>query len=147
MNTKQQDAPAELLHSAVDLFLDRTRAVAQLVATAGSSGARAVVPEPVLAPVTRMLTSLRAIVEQVPALTDELDVLVEEVHAKRQSIQALQGELTALDHQLEILEGTLAPVQVWSHQWGRVQHALLHSLEPPAASSEPAEGGPEATRP
>lgn len=112
-------------HSAFDVFLDRTRAVIELVASAGTAGARAVVPDPVLGPVSRMLTSMRTIAEQAPQLTDELDVLVEEVHAKRLSIQALQTELGALDHQLQILEATLVPVQTWTHQWGRVQHALL----------------------
>ena len=116
-------------HSAFDVFLDRTRAVIELVTSAGTAGARAVVPDPVLVPVSRMLTSLRTIAEQAPQLTDELDVLVEEVHAKRLSIQALQTELGALDHQLQILEATLVPVQTWTHQWGRVQHALLNALD------------------
>jgi len=116
-------------HSAFDVFLDRTRAVVELVTSAGKAGARAVVPDPVLGPVGRMLTSLRTIAEQAPQLTDELDVVVEEVHAKRLSIQALQTELGALDHQLEILEAALVPVQTWTHQWGRVQHALLNAVD------------------
>ena len=124
------------LHSAFDLFLDRTRAVSDLMTSASAAGARAVVPDPVLGSVSRMLASLRTIAEQAPQLTDELDVLVEEVHAKRLSIQALQTELGALDHQLQILEATLGPVQTWTHQWGRVQHALLSTLD---NSSQPTE--------
>lgn len=129
MTANDKEAGHEMPHSAFDVFLDRTRAVVDLVTSAGTAGARAVVPDPVLVPVTRMLTSLRTIAEQAPQLTDELDVLVEELHAKRVSIQALQSELGALDHQLQILEATLAPVQTWTHQWGRVQHALLNALD------------------
>lgn len=129
MTANEKDPGHGRLHSAFDVFVDRTRAVTELVTSAGAAGARAVVPDPVLGPVNRMLASLRTIAEQAPPLTDELDVLVEEVHAKRMSIQALQSELGALDHQLQILEATLAPVQSWTHQWGRVQHALLSSLD------------------
>lgn len=124
-------------HSALDVFLDRTRAVIELVTSAGTAGARAVVPDPVLVPVSRMLTSLRTIAEQAPQLTDELDVVVEEVQAKRLSIQALQTELGALDHQLQILEAALVPVQTWSHQWGRVQHALITAFDHGSDHSSP----------
>lgn len=123
-----------LLHSTVDVFLDRTRAVAELVAGAGGS-ALGRVPEPIPTAVTRMLASLRQLAEQAPPLTGELDVLVDEVHAKRLSIQALQAELGALDRQLEVLERTLGPMQSWSRQWSRIQHALADTLGLPAETS------------
>ena len=91
-----------LLQATIDVFLDRTRAVTELMERAGS-GALGKVPEPVPSAVTRMLSSLRQLAEQAPPLTAELHVLIEEVHAKRLSIQALQAELSALDHQLEVL--------------------------------------------
>ena len=117
-----------LLHTTVDVFLDRTRALAELVAaTGGAALDRA--PDPVPAAVTRMLASLRQLTELVPPLTGELDVLVEEVHAKRKSVQALQAELGALDRQLEVLERTLAPVEAWSRQWTRVRAALAEPLD------------------
>ena len=125
-----------VLQSTFDVFLNSTRAVTGLMTQAGTVGARAVVPDPVLAQVTRMLTSLRTMAEQAPQITDELDVLVSEIHAKRLSIQALQAELSVLDHQLEILEQTLGPVQAWSAQWNRLQHALLHSLDLPDAGTD-----------
>jgi hypothetical protein len=120
-----------VLQSAVDVFLSSTRAVTDVLTQAGAAGTRAVVPDPVRGSLTRMLGSMRTMAEQAPQLTDELDVLVNEVHAKRLSIQALQAELSVLDHQLEILEHTLGPVQAWSLQWNRVQHALLHTLDLP----------------
>jgi len=123
-----------LVQSTIDVFLDRTRAVADLVASAGS-GALGVLPEPVPSAVTRMLDSLRQLAAQMPPLTAELDVLVQEVHAKRLSIQALRAELEALDQQLDVLERSLAPVQAWSRQWNRMRHSLTDSLtlaEPPS---------------
>lgn len=128
--TPEPDERHGLLQATIDVFLDRTRAVADLVTSAGG-GALAKVPEPVPSAVTRMLASLRQLAEQAPPLTAELDVLVEEVHAKRLSIQALQAELAALDHQLEVLERSLAPVQAWSKHWERLQHSLAHSLDLP----------------
>lgn len=121
-----------MLQATVDVFLDRTRALADLMASAGS-GALERMPEPVPSAVTRMLSSLRQLAEQVPPLTGELDVLIEEVHAKRLSIQALQAELSALDHQLEVLERSLAPVEAWSRSWQRLQHSLTHGLDLPEA--------------
>ena len=132
MKAEQKDSPG-LVHSTVDVFLDRTRAVAELVASAGST-AWGHVPEPVPSAVTRMLVSLRQLAEQAPPLTGELEVLVDEVHAKRLSIQALQAELGALDRQLALLEKTLAPVQAWGHQWNRIQHALTESLGLPEST-------------
>ena len=117
-----------LLHSTVDLFLDRTRAVAELVGSAGGSALDRA-PDPVPAAVARMLASLRQLTELVPPLTGELDVLVEEVHAKRKSVQALQAELGALDRQLEVLERTLAPVEAWSRQWSRIRSSLAEPLD------------------
>lgn len=123
------------LQATIDVFLDRTRAVADLVTSAGSAGLGHV-PEPVPAAVTRMMASLRQLVDQAPPLTAELDVLIEEVHAKRLSIQALQAELSALDHQLEVLERSLGPVEAWSKNWQRLQRslagALPHPVDPPA---------------
>jgi phage-related tail protein len=126
-----------LLHSTVDVFLDRTRAVAELVASAGGSALERA-PDPVPAAVTRMLASMRQLTELVPPLTGELDVLVEEVHAKRKSVQALQAELGALDRQLEVLERTLAPVEAWSRQWTRIRTTLAEPLEQAVAETAPA---------
>ena len=127
-----------LLHSTVDVFLDRTRAVADLMASAGSSESSVFsflakstlgrVPEPVPSAVTRMLASLRTLAEQAPPVTAEIEVLIEEVHAKRLSVQALQAELGALDRQLAVLERSLAPLESWTHQWSRIQHALSETL-------------------
>ena len=84
------------LQGTIDVFLDRTRAVTELMANVGS-GALGKVPEPVPSTVMRMLSSLRQLAEQAPPVTAELEVLVDEVHAKRLSIQALQAELAVLD--------------------------------------------------
>jgi hypothetical protein len=130
------DAQHGLLHSAVDLFLDRTRAVADLVAGAGS-GALGALPAPVPATVGRMLTALRQLADQMPPVTAELDVLVHEVHAKRLSIQALQSELAVLDDQLAVLERSLEPVQAWSRQWNRLRHALVDTLSQSEAGAGP----------
>jgi len=116
-----------MLHSAVDAFVDSTRAVVDVMASAGS-GALGVLPPPVPDTVTRMLTSMRRLAEQVPSITAELDVVVNEVHAKRLSIQALQAELAALDQQLEVLEKSLVPVQGWSRQWNRLRRSLEEAL-------------------
>src|SRR6478672_8821301 len=72
MTANDKEPGQGMPHSAFDVFLDRTRAVIELVTAAGTAGARAVVPDPVLGPVSRMLTSLRTIAEQAPQLTDEL---------------------------------------------------------------------------
>ncbi|MFZ5848592.1 MAG: hypothetical protein ACOYX5_14535 [Actinomycetota bacterium] len=119
-----------MLQASIDVFLDRTRAVAELMSNVGS-GALGIVPEPVPSAVTRMLSSLRQLAEQAPPLTAEVGVLIEEVHAKRLSIQALQAELAALDHQLEVLERTLAPVEAWTKHWERLQRSLTESLSLP----------------
>ena len=129
--TSETDERHGLLQATIDVFLDRTRAVAELMAKSGS-GALGMMPEPVPSAVTRMLSSLRQLAEQAPPLTAELDVLVDEVHAKRLSIQALQAELAALDRQLEVLERSLGPLQAWGRQWERLQHSLTHSLDLPA---------------
>lgn len=118
-----------MLQSTFDLFVDSARTVTQLAAQAGSAGAHAVVPEQALASVEGMLSSLRKVAEQAPAITDELGVLMRELRAKRLTIQAVTAELTVLDEQLEILERTLAPVEVWSGQWGQMQRSLLASLD------------------
>ena len=123
-----------MLQATIDVFLDRTRAVAELMAGLGGE-ALSRVPEPVPSAVNRMLSSLRQLAEQAPPFTAELDVLIEEVHAKRLSIQALQAELGALDRQLELLERTLVPMQSWGRQWARIQHALADTLGLPAETS------------
>lgn len=133
--------PHRVVQSTVDVFLDRTRAVAELMGSIGGA-ALGRVPEPVPAAVNRMLLSLRQLAEEAPPLTAEIDVLVEEVHAKRKSVQALQAELGALDRQLEVLERTLAPVEAWGRQWNRVQHALVHSLGLPEAGDNGREDEP-----
>lgn len=127
----EPDPQRGLLQSAVDLFVDRTRAVAEMMAAAGS-GALSAAPEPVPTAVNKMLASIRELAELAPPVTVEIDVLVEEVHAKRLSIQAIQAELTALDHQLEVLEKALAPVQGWTRQWERMRRAVTGSLEVPS---------------
>ena len=116
-----------VFQSTLDVFLDRTRAVADLVAGVGSE-ALGRMPEPMPSAVGRMLSSLRQLVEQAPPFTAELDVLLEEVAAKRLSIQALRAELDALDHQPEVLERTLAPVEAWGRSWERLQRSLADSL-------------------
>jgi hypothetical protein len=116
-----------IVQSTFDTFVDGTRAVVDLMGAAGST-AIGVLPDPVPARVTGMLASLREVAEQMPAIGAELDVLIHEVHAKRLSIQALRAELTALDAQLEVLEGSLAPVQAWSHQWSRLSSRLTETL-------------------
>lgn len=118
-----------MLQSTFDVFVDSARTVTQLAAQAGSAGAHAVVPDQVLASVEGMLSSLREVAEQAPAITDELGVLMRELHAKRLTIQAVTAELTVLDEQLEILERTLAPVEAWSDQWSQMQRSLLTSLD------------------
>lgn len=128
--TEAQDERHSLLQATIDVFLDRIRAVTELLASAGS-GALGAIPEPVPSAVTRMLSSLRQLAEQAPPITVEIHVLVEEVHAKRLSIQALQAELSALDHQLELLETSLKPVEAWSRQWERLQRSLTKSLDLP----------------
>lgn len=124
-----QDGPARsgLLQSAMEEFLEHARAVAALVGSMGS-GALGAIPEPVPVAVTRMLTSLQQLVEQAPPLTAELNVLLEEVHAKRLTVQALQAELAAFDSQLGVLEKSLAPLEVWAHQWGRLRRSLTNTL-------------------
>jgi len=121
-----------LLQSAMDEFVARTRAVANLVGTVGS-GALGAMPEPVPTTVNRMLKSLQQLVDQAPPFTAEFDVLVEELHAQRLTVQALQAELTAFDHQLEVIEKSLAPLESWAHQWTRLRQSLtetLHSADP-----------------
>ena len=130
--TTKHEERHNLLQATIDVFLDRTRAVAEMVANAGT-GALGVVPEPVPSTVNRMLSSLRQLAEQAPPITAELHILVEEVHAKRLSIQALQAELSALDHQLEVLERSLGPAEAWSRQWERLQRSLTRTLDLPTA--------------
>lgn len=124
-----QDHQHGVMQATIDLFLDSTRSVTGLVARAGGVGARAVVPDPVLASVDHMLLSLRGMVVQLPHVTDEIDVLMGELNAKRLSVQALTAELEVLDQQLEVLQSTLAPIQKWSRQWSQMQYSLLHVLE------------------
>lgn len=118
------------LQSSIDVLVESTRSVTQLVARTGSAGARAVLPTSVLEPVNRMLSSLRSMAEQAPLLTDEIDVLMSELQAKRLSIQAVTAELVVLDQQLEILERTMTPVQGLSTQLKNLQHSLMHALDP-----------------
>lgn len=116
-----------LLQTALDEFLARARAVADL---GGSirSGAVGAVPDLVPDTATRMLLSLQQLVDQVPQLTTEVDVLLEGVHAKRLTLQALQAELAAFDSQLELLEHSLSPLQSWTNQWSQLRGSLSQSL-------------------
>lgn len=136
-----QDLRHGVLQATVDVFLDRTRALTDLVANVGGE-ALGRMPEPVPAAVNRMLSSLGQLADQVPPLTAEMDFLIEEVHAKRLSIQALQAELSALDHQLEVLERSLAPVEAWSRSWRRLRQSLGETLDQAQES-----GGEKAARP
>jgi hypothetical protein len=128
-----------LLQSAMDEFVARTRAVANLVGTVGS-GALGAMPEPVPTTVSRMLNSLQQLVDQAPPFTAEFDVLVEELHAQRLTVQALQAELTAFDHQLEVIEKSLAPLESWAHQWTRLRRSLTETLSTAAPESAPPTG-------
>jgi hypothetical protein len=134
--TEPADRSTSVLQAAAEKFLHTSRVVVDLVTQAGAVGAQAVLPEPVVSSVDRMVRSLRSLVEQAPQLTDELDVLFAELHAKRLTIQAVTAELAALDRQLEVLERTLAPVQAWNRQWGELRRSLLRATETPADTTE-----------
>lgn len=121
-----------IVHSATDRFLTSTRMLVEQVAQAGGAGAQAVVPDSVLASANHMLESMRRAVEAAPQVGAELEIVLKEIHAKRLTIQAIEAELSVLDDQLEILERSLAPLQAWGTQWSKVQHTLLHSLDPSA---------------
>lgn len=112
----------DLLHAAVDLLVDRTRAVADLAAAAG--GVRGALPPILPAAVTQFFASLEQLADQMPRVGEEFKVVVDEIHAKRLSIQSLQAELGVLDQQLEVLEKVLAPLEAWTHQWERLRKAL-----------------------
>ena len=116
-----------LLQSALDEFLGRARAVADLAGTIGS-GALGAVPAIIPDSVTKMLLSLQQLVEQVPQMTTEVEVLMEGIHAKRLTLQALQAELAAFDSQLALLEKSLGPLQTWTVQWSRVRGTLSDTL-------------------
>jgi len=117
-----------LLQSAMQEFLERTRAVAVLVGSVGSE-ALGSMPEPVSATFTRMLGSLEQLFDQAPPLTAEFDALIEQIHAQRLTLQALQAQLAAFDHQLGVLEKTLAPLEGWAHQWSRMRQSLTETLQ------------------
>ena len=133
---RSSDVPRQehkgMAHSATDRFLNSTRALVEELAQAGGAGAQAVVPESVLSSANHMLVSMRNAVESAPQVGAELDIVLKEIRAKRLTIQAIAAELAVLDDQLEVLERSLAPLQAWSTQWSKVQHALLHSLDLPA---------------
>jgi hypothetical protein len=116
-----------LLQSAMEEFLQRTRALASLAGSVGGDALGAL-PEPVPATVNRMLKSLHQLSEVAPPLTAEFEVLVEQLHAQRLTVQALQSELSAYDHQLEVLEKSLAPLENWAHQWARLRQSLDETL-------------------
>ena len=132
MTDKDETHRYGLLQSAMEEFLQRTRALASLAGSVGG-GALGALPEPVPATVNRMLKSLQQLSEVAPPLTAEFEVLVEDLHAQRLTVQALQSELLAFDHQLEVLEKSLAPLENWAHQWARLRQSLaetLHSSAP-----------------
>ena len=113
-----------------DAVVHQVRALSSL-ATAASSSALDAIPEPVGALVDRSRAALEELLDIVPPITAEIDVLAAELSAKRSSIQALQAELGALDLQLAVVERSLAPVQVWSHRWRRLQGAIVQALVKP----------------
>ncbi|WP_231137989.1 hypothetical protein [Rhodococcus opacus] len=121
-----------LLQSAMEELLEGTRAVAHLAGKVGGEMVGAI-PDPVAAPVARMLDSLRQLSELAPPMLAEFDVLVEELHAQRLAVQALQAELSAFDHQMEVIENALTPLQSWTHQWSRLRQLLTPTPfeEPP----------------
>src|SRR5664280_731266 len=131
MTDKDETHRYGLLQSAMEEFLQRTRALASLAGSVGG-GALGALPEPVPATVNRMLKSLQQLSEVAPPLTAEFEVLVEELHAQRLTVQALQSELLAFDHQLEVLEKSLAPLENWAHQWARLRQSLAETLHPTA---------------
>jgi hypothetical protein len=126
-----------LLQSAMDEFVARTGAVANLVGSVGG-GALGALPEPVPATVNRLLKSLQQLAELAPPFIAEFEVLVEELHAQRLTVQALQAELSAFDHQLDVLEKSLAPLESWTHQWARLRQSLTET----GNSAPPEPGSP-----
>lgn len=118
---------SELMTSAVDEFLDRARAVVDVLGVVGK-GARGALPERVTPAVSRLLVSLQQLMDQVPSLTAELDIVLGEVHAKRLTLQALQAELAAFDRQLEVLEKALAPLGTWADQSARLRRSLTETV-------------------
>jgi hypothetical protein len=135
MTDQDENHRNSLLQSAMDEFIARTRAVANLVGSVGS-GALGAMPEPVPTTVTRMLSSLQQLVDQAPPFTAQFDVLIEELHAQRLTVAALQAELSAFDHQLEVIETSLAPLESWAHQWTRLRQSLTDTLRASAPESE-----------
>ncbi|MEZ7240495.1 hypothetical protein QYS60_22345 [Rhodococcus sp. GXMU-t2271] len=127
-----------LLGSAMEELLERTRAVADEVASIGS-GALGSIPDPLSRPADRMLASLREVMELAPPVFTEFDALVEQLHAQRKSVQALQAQLSAFDRQLEVVEKSLAPLQGLAHQWTRLQQTLLRY----PSTDEPKSGPPK----
>ncbi|HET7352327.1 MAG TPA: hypothetical protein VFJ28_15450 [Marmoricola sp.] len=126
MTDIERDDQHGLLESAADTLLDGVRTLTRLLPH--KDAVEAVVPDPALEQVNRVLGSLRSVIEQAPQLTNEIDVLLDEVRAKRLSLQAMGAELTAMDAQLEVLEQVLAPVQKWNTRWQGLQHTLLLDL-------------------
>ncbi|WP_299926695.1 hypothetical protein [uncultured Nocardioides sp.] len=125
-----------IVHSATDRFLSSTRMLVEQIAKVGGAGAQAVVPGSVLSTADHMLTSMREVVESAPQVGAELEIVMREIRAKRLTIQAIEAELSVLDDQLEVLERSLAPLQAWSNQWSKLQHTLLHSLDPPSEEQD-----------
>lgn len=125
-----------IVHSATDRFLSSTRMLVEQIAKVGGAGAQAVVPGSVLSTADHMLTSMREVVESAPQVGAELEIVMREIRAKRLTIQAIEAELSVLDDQLEVLERSLAPLQAWSNQWSKLQHTLLHSLDPPSEEKD-----------
>lgn len=110
------------LGAAFEDFLERTRALAESLVSAGS-GALGAAPLP--GAVTGLVGSLRQVVEQVPPPTAQLDMFLQEIRAKRALVHALREQLAAFDAQLDTLERSLAPLQAWGRQWSRVRSAVL----------------------
>ena len=134
MSEDRREAPDEELperhgfaRATGEAVIHQVQALTSLAATAGGTALGAL-PEPFGGLVDRSRAALEELLEIVPPITAEIDVLAEELSAKRASIQALQAELGALDLQLAVVERSLAPVQVWSHRWRRLQGSIRQAL-------------------
>lgn len=123
-----------VLDQTLENLAGQARALSHFLGSA-SAGAVGALP----APVRNLAAGLLASLDQLPPVAGELDVLVAEVHAKRLSVQALESELAALDEQLELFERSLAPVQAWSNQLGKLRTALTDVLVE-APEEKPEEG-------
>ncbi|MFP5346685.1 MAG: hypothetical protein ACLGIA_06635 [Actinomycetes bacterium] len=118
---------SRLLRAALDEFLERTRGIADFVASTGG-GAIGAVPAVLPPAVTGMVSSFQRLAERLPAPTAQLDMFVQEIRAKRAIVRALMEQLEAFEQQLDVLEKSLEPLQSWSHQWGELRTSVLDAV-------------------